>query len=183
MPSAHIWVNSCLRPSELSPFPPLQDISISGHTWCLRFRPWKPFPSPAIRDTSAPAIRDISVSGHSRLISGWDLDMNHPVEVHQQQLQLPSETPRCSGWLWRLWRNLVPSDGESKGTRHPSDGSCCIPPLRRLLYHASYSCDASHCILLSLLWRQASFTLHPECGDTYAPSERHVCYTLRRGCS
>jgi len=29
--------------------------------------------------------------------------------------------------------------------------------------------------------RQASFTLGPEYDDVYAPSEQHVCYTLRRG--
>jgi len=103
--------------------------------------------------------------------------------THQQQLQFPSETPGCSGRLWRLWRNLVPSDGESDATRRPRDGSRCIPPLRRLLDHASYSCDTLRCILLSPLRCQASFTLRPECGDVYAPSERHVCYTLRRGCS
>jgi hypothetical protein len=80
-------------------------------------------------------------------------------------------------------RNLVPSDGESDTTSRPSDGSRCIPPLRRLLYHASWSCDASRCILRSPLRHQASFTLRPECGDVYAPSERHLCYTLRRGCS
>jgi hypothetical protein len=75
------------------------------------------------------------------------------------------------------------SDGESDATRCPSDGSRCIPPLRRLLYDASYSGNASRCILRSPLQRQASFTLRPECGDVHVPSERHVCYTLRRGCS
>jgi hypothetical protein len=68
-------------------------------------------------------------------------------------------------------------------TRRRSDGSRCIPPLRRLLYHASYSWDASRCILRSPLRRQASFTLRQECGDVYAPLELHVCYTLRSGCS
>jgi len=103
--------------------------------------------------------------------------------LHQQQPYFPSETPGCSGRLWRLWRNLVPSDCESDVTRRPSDGSRCIPPMRQLLYHASYSCDASHCILRSPLRCQAYFPLRPECGDVYAPSERHVCYTLRIGCS
>ena len=103
--------------------------------------------------------------------------------LHQQQLQFPSETPGCSGRFWRLWRNLVLSDGESNATRCPSDGSRCMPPLRWLLCHAFYSCDALRCILLLSLRGQASFTLRLDCGDIYAPSERHVCYTLRRGCS
>jgi len=102
---------------------------------------------------------------------------------HQQQLYFPSETSGCSGRLCRLWRNLVPSDGESDATHRPSDGSHCILPLRRLLYHASDSCDVSRCILHSPLRRQASFTLCSECGDVYVPLERHVCYTVRRGCS
>jgi len=70
---------------------------------------------------------------------------------HQQQLYFPSETPRCSGRLWRLWRNLVPSDGESHAACRPGDGSNCI---------------------------LASITLRL----VYAPAERHVCYTLCRGC-
>jgi hypothetical protein len=60
-----------------------------------------------------------------------------------------------------------------------SDGSRCISPMWRLLYHASFSWDGSRCILRSPLRRQASFTLQPECGDLYAPSERQVCHTLR----
>jgi len=38
-------------------------------------------------------------------------------DEHQQQLKFPSETPGCSGLLWRLWRNLIPSDGEFHATR------------------------------------------------------------------
>jgi len=48
-----------------------------------------------------------------------------PLE-HQQQTLFPSETPRCSRWLWRLWQNLVPSDGELYTSRCPGDGSHCI---------------------------------------------------------
>ena len=72
---------------------------------------------------------------------------------------------------WTLWRGI---------RRHPSRR---IHTLQRLLYHASYSCDTSRCILHSPLPRQASFTLRLACGDVYVPSERHVCYTLRRACS
>ena len=35
----------------------------------------------------------------------------------------------------------------------------------------------------SLPWLHDSFTLCPEFGDINAPSEHHVCYTLRRGSS
>jgi hypothetical protein len=45
---------------------------------------------------------------------------------HQQQLQFPSETPGCSEWLWRLWKNLVPSDVKLHASCHPGDGSHCI---------------------------------------------------------
>jgi len=120
---------------------------------------------------------------YQALISYSDHFFSVDSHLHQQQLQFRSETPWCSGRLWRLWRNLVPSDAESNTTRLPSDGLHCIPPLWRLLYHSSYSRDASRCILLSPLRRQASITLRPECGDIYTPSERHVRYTLRRGCS
>jgi hypothetical protein len=37
----------------------------------------------------------------------------------------------------------------------------------------------SHCTLRLPHRRQASFALRPECGDIFAPSERHVCYTIR----
>jgi len=100
---------------------------------------------------------------------------------HEQQLQFASETPRCSARLWRLWRNLVPSDRELDMTLRQSDRSRYIPPLRRLLYHASYSYDVSCCICLLMLRRHAFFTLRPECGDVYAPWEWHICYTLGRG--
>jgi len=69
------------------------------------------------------------------------------IQHHHQRPWFPSETPVCSGRLWWLWRNLVPSDREVKTTRRVA----YVPPLR--------------------------------CGDVYASSERHVCYTLRRGCS
>ena len=46
--------------------------------------------------------------------------------VHQQRPKFPSETPGCSGQLWRLWQNLVPSDGELHATRRPGDVSRCI---------------------------------------------------------
>jgi hypothetical protein len=42
-------------------------------------------------------------------------------------------------------------------------------------------CDVSCYILRTPLRRQASFTLRLECGDFYAPSEIHVCYTHPRG--
>jgi len=45
---------------------------------------------------------------------------------HQQQPWIPSGTPGCSGRLWRLWRNLVPSDGELHAACRPGDGSRCI---------------------------------------------------------
>ena len=75
---------------------------------------------------------------------------------HQQQPQFPSETPGCSGWLWQLRWHLVPSGGALHSSCCPGNGSRCI---------------------------HTSFTLHAECGDVYVPSESHVCYTLRRGCS
>jgi len=61
-----------------------------------------------------------------------------------------------------------------------------------VLYHVFHSCDTSHCILPHGRSRKVkespprrgdSCTLRPECGDVYAPSERHLCYTLRRSCS
>jgi hypothetical protein len=76
--------------------------------------------------------------------------------THQQQPKFPSETPGCSGRLCQLCRNLVPSDGESHNSLRPGDGSRCI---------------------------LTSCTLPRECGDVYAPSEWHMCYTHRRGCS
>jgi hypothetical protein len=122
---------------------------------------------------------------HQALPSTHRISLDRSVHcvIHQQQLQSRSETPGCSGWLWRLWRNLVPSDGESDAIHCPSDGSRCIPPLWRLLYHASDSCNASRCIVHSPLRCQTSFTLRPKCGEVYAPSEWHICYTLRSGCS
>jgi len=56
--------------------------------------------------------------------------------------------------------------------------------LLQQLDHVFYSCDVSRCILhrgRSPPWHHSSFTLHPECGDIYTPSERHVSYTLPRG--
>ena len=50
------------------------------------------------------------------------IPLNYP---HQQQPWFPSETPGCSGRLWRLWRNLVPSDGELLAACRPGDGSRC----------------------------------------------------------
>jgi len=105
---------------------------------------------------------------------------------HQQQTNFPSGTPGCSWWPWRLWQNLVPSDSESNATHCPRDGSCCILTLRQLLYHVSYSCNMSRCIVprgSPPPWHCTSSTLRPECGDVYAPSERLVCYTLHRGSS
>jgi hypothetical protein len=102
---------------------------------------------------------------------------------HQQQLLFPSETPGCSGRLWRLWRIGAPYDRESDATCHPSDASRCIIPVWRLWYHSSYSGNASRCILRSHLQHKASFSLRPECVDLYAPLEWHGCYTLPRGCS
>jgi len=100
-------------------------------------------------------------------------------------LPVSSATTLVSVWNTRVFRTALTALAEPRTLwrRIRRDGSRCIPLLRRLLYHASYSCDASHCILCSPLRRQASFTLRPECGDVYAPSEREVCYTLRRGCS
>jgi len=42
---------------------------------------------------------------------------------HQQRPWFPTETPRCSGRLWRLWRNLVPSDWEFHATCRPGNES------------------------------------------------------------
>ena len=99
--------------------------------------------------------------------------------------QATSATTPVSVWNTRVFRTALTALTEPRTLwqRIRRDGSRCIPPLRRLLDRASYSCNASRCILLSPLRRQASFTLRPECGDIYAPSERHVCYTLRKGCS
>jgi len=96
-----------------------------------------------------------------------------------------SATTLVSVWNTRVFRTALTALAEPRTLwrRIRRDGSCGIPPLRHLLYHASYSCNASHCILRLPLRRQASFTLRPECGGVYPPSERHVCYTLRRGCS
>ena len=63
-----------------------------------------------------------------RLID-WPRLLHHPINstvLHQQQPQFPSETPGCSGRLWRLWRNLVPSDGELHAARRPGDALRCI---------------------------------------------------------
>jgi len=75
---------------------------------------------------------------------------------HRQQPKFPSGTSGYSGWLWPLWRNLVPTDVEFHSSRCPGDRLHCILPC---------------------------FTLRPECGDIYPPSEWHVCYTLHRGSS
>jgi hypothetical protein len=72
--------------------------------------------------------------------------------IHQQQPEFPSETQGCSERLWRLWRILVPSDGELHASRRTGYGS--------------------RCILTSSTLRLV-----------YALSERHVCQTIRRGCS
>jgi len=66
------------------------------------------------------------------------------------------------------------------------DWSCCIPTLWRLIYHVSYSWNAPRSILPCgrlLHQRLSSITLHSEGSDIYAPSERHMCYTLPRVCS
>ena len=44
---------------------------------------------------------------------------------HQRRPEFPSATPGCSGRLWRIWRNLVPSDGELHTTRRSGDGLRC----------------------------------------------------------
>ena len=69
---------------------------------------------------------------------------------------IPSETTVCSWRLWQLWWNLVRSAGEFRASHPPGDGP--------------------HCVLIS-------GTLRPKCGDVYAPSEWHVCCTVRRGSS
>jgi len=63
---------------------------------------------------------------------------------------------RCSWWLWLLWRNLVPTDRGLHAICCPGDRSRCI-----------------HTFL----------TLHPDCGEVYPPSDRHICYTIHRGSS
>jgi hypothetical protein len=93
------------------------------------------------------------------------------VLLHQQQTEFPSGTHRCFWRPWWLWRNLVASDGESHATCCPRDGSHCRPSLRRLIYHAPYSCNASRCKLRSPPRRQGSFSLCRESGDVYTPSE------------
>jgi len=105
---------------------------------------------------SDPAMSSRSTRTRART-NEWDVTAQHAVschydELHQQKLKFSLETPGGSGRLWRLWRNLVPWDGELYATRHPGDGSRCI-----------------HSPLL--------------CGHDYAPSEGHMCYTHRRGCS
>jgi len=52
------------------------------------------------------------VSSHSNQL-GWGS------KSHLQQLWFPSETPGCSGRLWRLRRNLVFSDGHITHTTLP----------------------------------------------------------------
>jgi len=97
---------------------------------------------------------------------------------HQQQTKFPSGTPGCSWRPCQLWPDLVLSDRELNTTHHPSDRLCCIQPLWRLLYHVSYSCQGSCCILpcgCSPPHCYAFFALHRECVDVCAPSERHVC--------
>ena len=80
----------------------------------------------------------------------------HPHTMqHQQRLKFPSETHGCSGWLWRLWWNLVSSDRELPASRRPGDESRWVP---------------------------SSVTVRLESGDVYTPSESHVYYTLRRRC-
>ena len=73
---------------------------------------------------------------------------------HSQQPQFPSETQRCSGWLWPISCNFVPCDREFHASGSPGNGSHCI---------------------------STSFSLHLECCDVYVSSEQYVWYTLRRG--
>jgi hypothetical protein len=93
---------------------------------------------------------------HSGIL--WTLfhDQQYTLNRHPQQYLFQSEIPRCSGRLWQLWRNLIPSDWEIHGSRRPG--------------------NVLRCILTPC-------TLRLECGDVYVPSEPHVCYTLRRGWS
>ena len=105
---------------------------------------------------------------------------------HQQRTEFLLDPPGCSWWLWWLWRNLVLSAGGWHVIHHAGDASHCLHTLWGLLYHASYSCDVSDCILpceCSLPWNRAFITLGAEWGDVYTPLERHLCCTLRRGSS
>jgi hypothetical protein len=74
--------------------------------------------------------------------------------LHQQQPLYLARILGCLWWLWQLWWNLVPTDGEIDTFRCPGNGLCSI---------------------------QTSILLCPECGDVYTPSEWQVCYTLQRG--
>jgi len=81
-------------------------------------------------DRVSAAIAPPSRSTASRLTTfKYSFNLNQswpPIVSHQQRPQFPSETPGCSRRLWRLWRNLVRSDGELIATRRPGDGSRCI---------------------------------------------------------
>jgi len=59
------------------------------------------------------------------------------------------------------------------GVPHGSDGSD----------GTSYALTENYTLPVALATCRAAYVPPSLCGDVYASSERHVCYTLRRGCS
>ena len=85
----------------------------------------------------------LEFAGDLDLSSGWDWI---PIVIHQQRLYFPSGTLRCSGQLWRLWRNLVPSERELHVSRHPGDGSRCMHTSPRVYWTdvVAFRCTWEH---------------------------------------
>jgi hypothetical protein len=75
---------------------------------------------------------------------------------YHQEPWFPSAIPTWSSQLWCLWQNLIPSDWEIHASCHQGDG---------------------------LYWIYTFCTSGQKCSNMYTSSERHICYTLCRGCS
>jgi len=91
------------------------------------------------------SIADLDTSANTRNLGAWRIPLIHRTSriitdnneqgsgiyicttdmssARQQQLNFPSDTLGCSGRLWRLWLNLIPSDGELHAARRQRVGS------------------------------------------------------------
>jgi len=99
---------------------------------------------------------------------------------------MPTETPGCSGRLWRLWQKLVPSDRKLHPICPPGDGSHCIRTSFTVWWHIriirmTRVLHSSQGLQLS--WSSFDNTWQSLC---LSPAECHIiplCSLLYTGCS
>jgi hypothetical protein len=113
---------------------------------------------------------------NAKTANKWVTHISNNPSFRLKHPGVPDGSDGCGGTSYPLMENQ---------TRPVAQATGCVAYLPCGGYYTMPLMLATRriCILRSPLRRQASFTLRPESGDVYAPSERHVCYTLRRCCS